>query len=155
MKASEKLKTISVTLAIIALFALLQSPSLNTMSIIVAATLLYKYDYIKRLRADTVSTVADPDVGKKTEQVKCGVVVRTIDVSCLTLIFAELLVLPMMVLYLISPYQTFNAIFGLILGLSCLKFLHGKILRHIRIWIWFITFNLSLATLMVIIVLSR
>jgi multisubunit Na+/H+ antiporter MnhE subunit len=72
------------------------------------------------------------------------------DYLCFMLLVVELSSLPMMMLYLISPYQTFNCIGGLVLGLICLMVLYRRVIKLRRIWIWFITFNLTLLFIMVI-----
>ena len=67
MKISEKVEIVITTLAIIAIFTLLQSPLLNALSIIMAARLLYKFGQVKQLTADTVySTVVDQSVATRT-----------------------------------------------------------------------------------------
>ena len=156
MKISEKVEIVITTLAIIAIFTLLQSPLLNALSIIMAARLLYKFGQVKQLTADTVySTVVDQSVATRTANTSCGLVSSIMQNICSMLVFVELLSLPMMVLYLISPYQAFNCVFGLIVGLICVKVIHGKIFQLIRLWVWFVTFNLSLVSIMVIVALSR
>ena len=126
------------------------------MSIIFAIGLFYRHGYLKHLRPDAVDSVATAtSIGISTENTKRGLVNNIVDNTCSLLVSAELLSLPMMVLYLISPYQTFNCVFGLIVGIVCIKVIHGRIFELMRVWVWFITFNLSLVSITVIKALSR
>lgn len=156
MKISKKIKIASTILAIIAILELFQSSLLNTIGIMLIVMILYDNREAKQLMGvPPVGLSAAPDVSSDIKPVKRGIFSYIIGNICFYLIYLELFTLPMMVLYLVSPYSFFNFVFGIILGIGCSTVLHGRIFRLMAIWILFITFNLSLVSIMVILALSR
>jgi hypothetical protein len=83
------------------------------------------------------------------------IIVKTIDKLCSILVSTELLFIPAMVLYRLSPHQTLNLVFGTIVGVTFSIVGTKEIFKLIRIWTWFITLNLSIAFIMLIKAMSQ
>lgn len=62
----------------------------------------------------------------------------------------EMFTLPVMVLYLFTPYQTLNLFAGVILGYVAASISHKRFIETRRIFGWFIVFNITLVYLIVL-----
>jgi multisubunit Na+/H+ antiporter MnhE subunit len=73
-----------------------------------------------------------------------------IDYIVSILFFCEALTLPSMLLYLFSPYHTFNLVTGVVVGCILTPILLTKFTKVRRIISWLMVFNLSIVFLIVL-----
>jgi hypothetical protein len=118
MELSEKIRAIGIILGIIAMLTLFQSSSLNSLALLMAIILFFRYLKYHKDNTLTRDAKTDDTVIVETNTSNSGIIGTVVDNLCSLVVTVALISLPAMLLYLISPYQTVNFIVGSTLGID-------------------------------------